>query len=88
MERKKFVKSLPKPTSEDDPVKAETAKKELSELKKQIKAVVQTQSSRLKKVLMNGRYWSSESWNTLFVENPIMHQLLLDLFGVYMKIIK
>ena len=82
--KEKFVKSLPKPTSEDDPVKAETAKKELSELKKQIKAVVQTQSSRLKKVLMNGRYWSSESWNTLFVENPIMHQFAIGLiWGVY-----
>lgn len=82
--KEKFVKSLPKPTSEDDPVKAETAKKEFSELKKQIKAVVQTQSSRLKKVLMNGRYWSSESWNTLFVENPIMHQFAIGLiWGVY-----
>lgn len=80
----KFVKSLPKPTGEDDPVKAETAKKELSELKKQIKAVVQTQSNRLKKVLMNGRYWNSESWNTLFVENPIMHQFAIGLiWGVY-----
>lgn len=80
----KFVKSLPKPTSEDDPVKAEAAKKELSELKKQIKAVVQTQSNRLKKVLMNGRYWNSKSWNTLFVENPIMHQFAIGLiWGIY-----
>ena len=33
---------------------------------------------------MNGRYWSSESWNTLFVENPIMHQFAIGLiWGVY-----
>lgn len=82
--KEKFIKSLPKPTSEDDPVKAESAKKELSELKKQIKAVVQTQSARLKKVLMNGRYWNSENWNSLFVKNPIMHQFAMGLiWGVY-----
>lgn len=83
-EKGKEVKSLPKPGAKDDPVKAEAAKKEFSELKKQMKAVAQTQTGRLEKVLMNGRGWSAESWKTLFVENPIMHRFATGLvWGVY-----
>lgn len=83
-EKGKIVKSLPKPTAADDPVKAETAKKELAELKKQLKTTVQTQILRLKKVMMNGRCWKMEDWNRLFVENPVMHKFAIGLiWGVY-----
>ena len=83
-EKEKVVKSLPKPAAADDPVKAESAKKELAELKKQLKTTVQTQILRLKKVLMNGRCWKAEDWNRLFVENPVMHKFAIGLiWGVY-----
>ena len=83
-EKQKAIKSMPAPGANDDAVKATAAKKEFSELKKQIKATVQSQTNRLEKVLMNGRRWTAGSWNTLFVENPIMHRFATALiWGVY-----
>lgn len=83
-EKQKAIKSMPAPGANDDVVKATAAKKEFSELKKQIKATVQSQTNRLEKVLMNGRSWDVKAWNNLFVENPIMHYFAMGLvWGVY-----
>lgn len=83
-EKGKAIKSLPAPGASDDAVKAQNAKKEFTELKKQIKATVQSQTNRLEKVLMNGRKWDVKAWNNLFVENPIMHRFATGLvWGVY-----
>lgn len=83
-DKQKTIKSMPAPGANDDTVKATAAKKEFSELKKQMKATVQTQTNRLEKVLMNGRRWTVDAWNTLFVENPIMHRFATGLvWGVY-----
>lgn len=83
-DKQKTIKSMPAPGANDDAVKATAAKKEFSELKKQMKATVQTQTNRLEKVLMNGRRWNVDAWNTLFVENPIMHRFATGLvWGVY-----
>lgn len=83
-EKQKPIKSMPAPGTNDDAVKATAAKKEFSELKKQIKATVQSQTARLEKVLMNGRSWNVKAWSNLFVENPIMHYFAMGLiWGVY-----
>lgn len=83
-EKNKIIKNLPKPGEKDDVEKSTSAKKELSELKKQIKAVIKNQTVRLESVYMNGRTWSMESWTSLFVENPIMHIFANKLiWGVY-----
>lgn len=80
----KDIKSMPKPNDKDDAVKAEAAKKEFSELKKQIKAVVASQKQRLEKVFMNGRKWTTDKWRELFEENPVMHCFAENLiWGVY-----
>lgn len=80
----KVIKSLPKPNQKDDIEKAESSKKEFTYIKKQIKAIVQTQKYRLEKALMDGRTWSKENFNKLFVENPIMHIFAEGLiWGVY-----
>lgn len=82
--KNKVIKSLPKPNEKDDIEKAESAKKEFTYIKKQIKAIVQTQKYRLEKALMDGRTWSKESFSKLFVENPIMHIFAEGLiWGVY-----
>ena len=82
--KNKVIKSLPKPNEKDDIEKAESAKKEFTYIKKQIKAIVQTQKYRLEKALMDGRTWSKESFSNLFVENPIMHIFAEGLiWGVY-----
>ncbi len=85
-DKQKVIKSMPAPAASDDTVKATAAKKEFSELKKQIKATVDSQTNRLEKVLLNGRRWSVAAWNELFVENPIMHRFATGLiWGVYEK---
>ena len=83
-EKQKIIKSMPAPGAKDDMVKASAAKKEFSELKKQIKATVQAQTNRLEKVLTNGRRWNAEAWSELFVENSIMHKFATGLiWGAY-----
>ncbi|NDV67179.1 DUF4132 domain-containing protein [Bacteroides sp. 224] len=83
-EKQKNIKSMPSPGVNDDAVKATAAKKEFSELKKQIKATVQAQTNRLEKVIMNGRRWKADAWSELFVENPIMHKFATGLiWGAY-----
>ena len=83
-EKQKSVKSLPKPAAADDAVKAEEAKKYVSELKKQLKAVTAAQKTRLETVFRNGRTWDTEAWSRLFVDNPVMHRFACTLvWGVY-----
>lgn len=82
--KEKNIKSMPKPNDKDDLVKAECAKKEFSELKKQIKTVIASQKQRLEKVFMNGRTWSVEKWRTLFEDNAVMHCFAEKLiWGIY-----
>lgn len=83
-EKGKAVKSLPKPGANDDEAKAEIAKKNFSELKKQIKAVVSSQKFRMETVFRNGRTWDKASWDELFGKNPIMNIIARSLvWGVY-----
>lgn len=83
-EKNKNIKSLPKPNEKDDKEKSESAKKEFTQLKKQIKAVIKSQQSRLEQVYVNGRLWKVCDWKNLFVENPIMQMFARKLiWGVY-----
>lgn len=83
-DKDKDIKTLPKAAANDDAVKAEEAKKYVSELKKQLKAVTAAQKTRLEAVLRNGRTWTAEAWNELFVENPVMHRFASALiWGAY-----
>ena len=85
-EKNKVIKSLPKPNDKDDKFKAESAKKEFTALKKQIKAVVKNQQERLEQVFINGRTWSVSAWKELFIENPIMQMFARKMiWGVYEK---
>ena len=83
-EKGKSVKSLPKPGANDDEAKAEIAKRNFSELKKQIKAVVSSQKIRMESVFRNGRTWDKSAWDKLFGGNPIMNIIARSLvWGVY-----
>ncbi|MDE7293262.1 MAG: DUF4132 domain-containing protein, partial [Oscillospiraceae bacterium] len=85
-EKGKEVKSLPKPGANDDTAKAEAAKKEFSEIKKQIKAVIASQKLRMEIVFRNGRAWDKAAWDELFGENPLMNIMARSLiWGVYDK---
>ena len=83
-EKNKIIKSLPAPNSKDDKRAADSVKKEFSNLKKEIKTLIQSQKIRLQRVLMNGRKWSYESFKNVFVNNSIMNIFALKLiWGVY-----
>ena len=83
-EKNKIIKSLPAPNSKDDKRAADSVKKEFSNLKKEIKTLIQFQKIRLQRVLMNGRKWNYESFKNVFVNNSIMNIFALKLiWGVY-----
>ena len=82
----KKLKNLPKPGKTDDPEKSEQASKEFKEMKKQMKATVQSQKARLEYVLLCDRKWSAESWKELFIKKPVMHCFAIGLiWGAYDK---
>lgn len=83
-EEGKRIKSLPKPNAKDDTEKAEEAKKELSTLKKELRSALSIQKQRLEASLSRKRYWSYDSWKSVFLENPIMKQFATSLiWGEY-----
>ena len=83
-ENGKEIKSLPKPGAKDDEKLAEAAKTDFAALKKTLKTVVSTQTSRLEAALSSRRKWTAESWKNLFVKNPIMRNFAVGLiWGVY-----
>ena len=79
----KTVKSMPAPGKTDDAIAAD-AYEAFKTMKKQIKATVTAQRARLESALSAARFWDTERWQSLFVENPIMHQFAMSLiWGVY-----
>lgn len=82
--KQKTSKSLPAPLKHDDKEKAEKAKEEMAGLKKQVKTQTTVQRRRLEQVLKNGRTWPAETWQTIFVENPIFRYITNGLiWGIY-----
>ncbi|MES9700689.1 DUF4132 domain-containing protein [Bacillus sp. JJ927] len=83
-EEGKRMKSLPKPNAKDDVVKAEEAKKELSSLKKELRSALSMQKQRLEAALSRKRYWSYDTWKSVFMDNPIMKRFSTSLiWGEY-----
>lgn len=83
-ENGKKLKNLPAPGKKDDEGMATAAYAEFKEMKKQMKAVVASQKSRLDYALSARREWSADAWKKLFVQNPLMHQFAIGLiWGVY-----
>lgn len=80
----KKLKKLPAPEKQDDEEKAAAAYEEFKLLKKQIKEAASSQKIRLETALSDGREWSVEAWEDLFVKNPVMHQFAIGLiWGIY-----
>ncbi|MDA1585132.1 DUF4132 domain-containing protein [Bacillus cereus group sp. TH230-1LC] len=83
-EEGKRMKSLPKPNTKDDIEKAELAKRELATLKKELRNALSMQKQRLEAALSLKRYWSYDTWKSIFLENPIMKQFSTSLiWGEY-----
>lgn len=75
----KKIKSLPKANAQDDVELVDAAKQQLKGLKKQMKAVIKMQTTRLEKAMLTGRSWTQEGWQELFVNNPIMNGFAMSL---------
>ncbi|MEA5258166.1 DUF4132 domain-containing protein [Arcicella aquatica] len=76
-EDNKLLKSPPKGINKE-------LAEELKEVSKEIKDIVKSQSNRLEQYLIIQRKWSSEKWQSFFLENPIMFVYAVRLiWGAY-----
>lgn len=76
-EDNKLLKSPPKDINKE-------LAEELKEISKEIKDIVKSQSNRLEQYLIIQRKWSSEKWQSFFLENPIMFVYAVRLiWGAY-----
>jgi hypothetical protein len=83
-EEGKTIKSLPKANKSDDEDMVKATKKTLTALKKQLKTVVSAQTLRLERSIFIERRWDIETFNKVFVDNPIMHTFAVNLiWGKY-----
>ncbi|MDE5753768.1 MAG: DUF4132 domain-containing protein, partial [Oscillospiraceae bacterium] len=83
-EGEKKFKNLPKPGTKDDPEKSAQAVKDFKDMKKQMKAAIQSQKSRLEYALLCDRKWTVQGWKDLFIKKPVMHCFAIGLiWGVY-----
>ena len=83
-ENKKKLKNLPAVSKKDEEEIASASLKQFKDLKKQLKLTVSTQRDRLELALSDGRKWTKESFENLFVKNPIMHNFAISLiWGIY-----
>ena len=68
----------------DDEDKVKAASEEFKTLKKSLKTVYDVQKKRLKIALINGRKWTVDLWNNVFVNNPLMSRFANSIvWGVY-----
>ncbi|QGX39860.1 DUF4132 domain-containing protein [Permianibacter aggregans] len=72
----KKISALPDPRQDDDAEQARDAKKAFSAAKKEIKTIVELQSSRLYEALCTEREWSFDDWSRYLNQHPIMRRLL------------
>ncbi|WP_339234174.1 DUF4132 domain-containing protein [Paenibacillus sp. FSL R5-0517] len=80
----KSVKSLPAPAQKDDAELAAQSKARFTQLKKDLKSMVNIQAQRLEESLSKQRLWSADEWKSLFVDNVIMQKFAVGLiWGTY-----
>lgn len=80
----KKLKTMPVVGKTDDESIATEALKEFKALKKQLRETVSIQRDRLELALSDGRKWSKESYENLFIKNPVMRKFAIGLiWGIY-----
>jgi hypothetical protein len=68
--------NLPKPTAKDDAEKATRAIADWKLLKKQTQDVTKTQSDRLKRAMLERRFWDPEEFSKFLVQHPLTAHLV------------
>ena len=75
---------LPKPSSKDDPEKANGAITDWKRLKKNLREVLKTQIPRLEQAMVASRRWNVDQFEELLVRHPLMVNLVrILLWGAY-----
>ncbi|HLL54199.1 MAG TPA: DUF4132 domain-containing protein, partial [Myxococcaceae bacterium] len=78
------LKDLPKPTKKDDAEKAKAAEERWKALKKDAKAVAETQLLRMELGMCGRRRWDAETFRLFFVQHPLLVHIVRRLvWGVY-----
>ncbi|MFI5729635.1 DUF4132 domain-containing protein [Kribbella sp. NPDC051587] len=72
----KTIKALPAARQSDDADAVKAAKKSLTAAKRELKSVVELQSSRLYEALCTERTWPAEDWQRYLNGHPIMRRLV------------
>ena len=68
----KTLRTLPRPGRKDDPVAAGKAVAEFREFKKQLAALIRSQTDRLEIAMSTCRRWTQDEFRTVFLEHPVM----------------
>jgi len=74
-EQGKILKSLPAARQDDDPEQIKQAKKYFSTAKKELKQVIELQSSRFYEAMCITRQWAFPEWKKYLLEHPIVSHL-------------
>ncbi|MFT3943268.1 MAG: DUF4132 domain-containing protein [Ancrocorticia sp.] len=72
----KVIKALPKPRLNDDEEAAAEARKQLTAARKELKAVMTLQRSRLYEAMCLARTWPAKDWQEFLLRHPLMSQLI------------
>ncbi|MGC3953949.1 MAG: DUF4132 domain-containing protein [Propionicimonas sp.] len=75
----KPLKALPSPRAGDDEEAAAEAKKQLTTSRKELKAVLTLQTSRLYEAMCAQRHWTVADWREFLLAHPLMSQLVTRL---------
>ena len=69
----KTVKSVPKRNA--DPEKYEAAKKDLADIRKNVKKVAKARNNVLFEAFLNGKEYESENWQKIHSSNPLLNRI-------------
>lgn len=75
----KTLKSLPKPNADDDPDLAAAAVKQLSAIKKQLRAFTTDQANRLRRMMRHQRRLPADDFQTYYLAHPLMSSVIRQL---------
>lgn len=78
----KTVKALPKPSGTDDEELASESRKQLTASRKELKAVIALQTSRLYEAMCAERTWTASDWTDFLRNHPIMGRLVTHLVWI------
>lgn len=73
------LKSLPAARASDDPGGADAAKKRLGSARRQVKAAMSLQASRLYEAMCASRTWPADQWRELLADHPLVGRLVTRL---------